>query len=100
MGICIFSEEETFDYMIGHEVKTLDNMPTNMTSYTLEPSTYAVFKTVGPITESVQKGWEYIYTIWLNESDYKHAGTHDIEYYYYYQGELVADLYVPVVEAK
>ncbi|MFD3449903.1 effector binding domain-containing protein [Microbacteriaceae bacterium 4G12] len=97
MGICLFSEGDTFEYMIGHEVKTTDHIPKNMTIYRIEPSFYAVFRTVGPITESVQKTWDYIYTIWLNESPYEHAGTHDIEYYYYHQGELVADLYVPIL---
>lgn len=96
MGICIPSEGDTFDYMIGNEVKTLSNIPKNMTTHRLESSLYAVFKTIGPITESVQKTWDYIYTIWLNESQYEHAGTHDIEYYYYCQDELVADLYVPI----
>lgn len=96
MGICIFSEGDTFEYMIGHEVKTIKNIPSSMDMHRLEPSLYAVFKTIGPITESVQKTWDHIYTIWLNESQYEHAGTHDIEYYYYYQGELVADLYVPI----
>ncbi|MGF7056808.1 helix-turn-helix domain-containing protein [Brassicibacter mesophilus] len=97
MGICILSEGDTFDYMIGYEVKTADYIPASMTLHRLEPSLYAVFKTIGPITESVQKAWDYIYTIWLPESNYKHVGTHDIEYYYCYQGELIADLYVPII---
>lgn len=99
MGICIFSQGNTFDYMIGYEVKTVNHIPASMTLHRLEPSLYAVFRTVGPITESVQKTWEYIYTIWLNESHYKHTGAHDIEHYYY-QGELVADLYVPIMSCN
>ncbi|WP_105615195.1 AraC family transcriptional regulator [Vallitalea okinawensis] len=97
MGICIPSEGVNFDYMIGHEVHSTDHVPENMTVHKLEGSLYAIFKTIGPITESVQKTWDYIYTIWLNESSYKHAGTHDIEYYYSHQGKLVADLYIPIL---
>lgn len=97
MGICIFDDADTFNYMIGHEVSSISDIPAGMTAYRLEPSYYAVFKTVGPITESVQKTWDYIYTIWLNNSCYKHGGSHDIEYYYYKQGELVADLYIPII---
>lgn len=100
MGICIFSEGITFDYMIGHEVKSINHIPKGMTIHKLQPSLYAVFKTIGPVTESVQKTWDYIYTIWLNESQYKHARTHDIEYYYWCQGELVAELYVPIIPRK
>jgi AraC family transcriptional regulator len=97
MGICIFSHGDVFEYMIGHEVKSTNHVPENMDIYRLEPSLYAVFRTLGPITESVQKTWDYIYSVWLIESEYEHAGTHDIEYYYFNQGELTADLYVPVV---
>ncbi|GAE90199.1 AraC family transcriptional regulator [Acetivibrio straminisolvens] len=97
MGICIFSDGDVFDYMIGYEVTSLDHVPEGMEIFRLEPSLYAVFKTLGPITESVQKTWDYIYSVWLIESEYEHACTHDIEYYYYNQGELTADLYVPVV---
>jgi AraC family transcriptional regulator len=97
MGICIFSHEDAFEYMIGHEVKTTENIPEDMVLHRLETSLYAVFRCVGPITESVQKTWDYIYSVWLNETEYKHRNTDDIEYYYYNQGELVADLYVPII---
>jgi AraC family transcriptional regulator len=96
MGICIFPDSHIFEYMIAYEVKTTDHVPEGMEIYKLEPSLYAVFKTIGPVTESVQKTWDYIYSIWLNEAEYEHAGTHDIEYYYYDEGNLTADLYVPI----
>ena len=97
MGICIFSQGESFDYMIGHEVNTIENIPEDMVVYSLESSLYAVFKVIGPITESVQKTWGYIYSVWLNESGNNHKNTEDIEYYYYNEGQLVAELYVPVI---
>lgn len=101
MGICIPSDGDVFDYMIGHEVESTqlvtDHIPEHMSLYTLEPTFYAVFTTLGPITESVQKTWDYIYSVWLTNSDYEHAGTHDIEYYYYNQGELKADLYLSIL---
>lgn len=98
MGLCLFSKDDTsFDYMIGCEVTSRKIVPEDMTVHILEPSLYAVFKTLGPITESVQKTWSYIYSFWLPESDYDHAGTTDIEYYYYNQGQLTADLYIPIV---
>lgn len=97
MGICIFSQGNVFDYMIGHEVNTMEYVPENMVIYRLEPSLYAVFRVIGPITESVQKTWDYIYSVWLSESKYKHRNIDDIEYYYYTEGELVADLYIPII---
>ncbi|WP_291648987.1 AraC family transcriptional regulator [Clostridium sp.] len=97
MGICIFSEEDAFDYMIGHEVNSIEYVPEDMVIYRLEPSLYAVFRVIGPITESVQKTWDYIYSVWLSESKYKHRNIDDIEYYYYNQGKLVADLYIPII---
>lgn len=97
MGICIFSDGDDFEYMIGHEVNSRNYVPEDMEIYRLESSFYAIFRTLGPITESVQKTWDYIYSVWLIESEYKHAGIHDIEYYYFNQGELTADLYVPLV---
>lgn len=97
MGICIFSQGDVFDYMIGHEVNTMEYVPEDMVIYRLEPSLYAVFRVIGPITESVQKTWDYIYSVWLSESKYKHRNIDDIEYYYYTEGELVADLYIPII---
>ncbi|MDB1922096.1 AraC family transcriptional regulator [Clostridium tertium] len=97
MGICIFSQGDAFDYMIGHEVNTIEYVPEDMVIYRLEPSLYAVFRVIGPITESVQKTWDYIYSVWLSESKYKHRNIDDIEYYYYTEGELVADLYIPII---
>lgn len=97
MGICIFSQGDVFEYMIGHEVKNMEHIPEDMVLHKLEPSFYAVFRSIGPITESVQKTWDYIYSVWLNESEYRHSNTDDIEYYYYNQGELVADLYIPII---
>lgn len=83
--------------MIGCEVETPDHIRHGMDLYELQPALYAVFRTIGPITESVQKTWDYIYAIWLNESGYSHAGTHDIKHYFCIEDELVADLYVPVI---
>lgn len=97
MGICIFSEDDVFEYMIGHEVKSIENIPEGMVLHKLEQSFYAVFRSMGPITESVQKTWDYIYSVWLNESEYKHRNTDDIEYYFYNNGELVAELYIPII---
>lgn len=97
MGICIFSQGDVFDYMIGHEVNTMEYVPEDMVIYRLEHSLYAVFRVIGPITESVQKTWDYIYSVWLSESKYKHRNIDDIEYYYYTEGELVADLYIPII---
>lgn len=50
MGICIFSQGNVFDYIIGHEVNTMEYVPENMVIYRLEPSLYAVFRVIGPIT--------------------------------------------------
>lgn len=98
MGVCIPAEGAYMDYMLAHEVKEWVQVPDDMASYKLEASLYAGFKTIGPITETVQKTWDYIYSVWLNEVDYEHAGTADIENYYYDQGVLVAKLYVPLKE--
>ncbi|MBU9723522.1 MULTISPECIES: AraC family transcriptional regulator [Bacillaceae] len=96
MGICLPSVGVTFNYMIGYEVSGVERVPPEMEVQVLEQSDYAIFRTMGPITETVQKTWDYIYSVWLVKSEYQHTGTHDIEYYYYHQGNLIADLYVPI----
>lgn len=98
MGICIYSERDVFDYMIGCEVGDQTAVPEGMELFKLEPQYYAVFQTVGHVTESVQKTWDYIYSVWLNQSGQRHAGTHDIEYYYWSEQGLCAELYVPINE--
>ena len=86
-----------FEYMIGHEVKNIGHIPEDMVLHKVEPSVYAVFRSIGPITESVQKTWDYIYSVWLNESEYMRRNTDDIEYYFHNNGELVAELYIPII---
>lgn len=95
-------DTDNFTYFSGIEVPNHDEIPEGLEKYTLPPSTYAVFKCRGNGKNSSQT-MDYIYGIWLPQSNYKRGPGDDYEYfgedysmeseksYYYY--------YLPILDA-
>ena len=97
-GLCLSVDNNSFAYFIGHEVTGTAECPSDMVSLTIPKAFCAVFFTLGPVTESVQKAWKYIYTVWLPNSEYRRDGDYDIEYYYRKKSGIVTDLIIPVAK--
>lgn len=95
-GICISNNENTLEYIIGHEVELNYKVPEGYELFKIESTKYAVFTVTGPLTESVQKTWDYIWGTWLLNSDINHSGKPEIENYYCKNGINYADIYVPI----
>lgn len=95
VGICLFSDNITFDYMIAYEIDITSLIDDCIV---VEESDYALFRVEGQVIEQVQKTWDSIYSTWLNQSGYKHRGNLDIEKYYYNQDKPYVELLVPIIK--
>ncbi|AMC94573.1 hypothetical protein AOC36_11495 [Erysipelothrix larvae] len=92
VGVCMLSETHDFTYIIGN----LEIMDPNKPGLHLEASYYAVFKVVNPIVENVQKTWDAIYSVWLQETHYKRRFQYDLEYYCFNGKNSYAELWIPI----
>lgn len=97
-GICIFSQGDSFEYMIGFEIQKIQADASHLEMYTAGEGDYAVFRVEEPLIENVQKTWDYIYSVWFTQSGYRHCETHDIEKYFYNGSCSYAELRVPVIK--
>ncbi|MBN1799312.1 MAG: effector binding domain-containing protein [Spirochaetales bacterium] len=97
-GICVASKSEKFDYIIGCEVAERASVPPDFIKHTIPPALYAVFSAEGPVTESVQKTWDYIFATWFPEADYEYAESDSFELYYCKDNRICTDIYIPVKE--
>jgi len=82
LGICMDMEyeKEQFTYMVAVEYK--GNVPSaDMTIKTVPAATWAVFTSIGPMPEAIQKLTERIYQEWLPSTGYEHAIAPDLEVY-------------------
>ncbi len=100
MGVCLSfdAEENSFTYMIA--IEDSDQAPKIFPKAEIPASTWAVFDSIGRVDQVITQSWETIYQEWFPNSDYKHAGTPDLEVYL--PGDLGKDdykmeIWVPVV---
>ena len=108
--VCIFRMKKgspDFDYIMGVEVSSTENIPEGMESLTLPKSEYAAMPVVKRGNADVLKGFTYLLEEWLPRSDYIQE-LKKLGFIYYderflpifreqgYAGNPVAELYVPV----
>jgi AraC family transcriptional regulator len=86
LGIChSWKADGSFKYLLGMEVTSFENAPTNSVCREFPSLTYAVFTT--PIVprdvfvSSIGKSWEYIFKEWLPKSGYEIAEGPQFELY-------------------
>lgn len=97
-------------YFFGPIVSSFDFIPPTMIPLELPAATYAVFTTnpvstdndVSLLQREIKTMWKFIYTKWLDASDYQwDEGKYAFEYYYdatgVHSGYSTADIYIPVV---
>jgi AraC family transcriptional regulator len=103
-GICadMNSADNTFVYIIGHEVSSMDNVPGGMIARTIPEAEYALFTVKGVFPKSIQDAFKFIYKEWFPKSGYKHTGAPEFEYYDHRCCQEIPemDIYIPVVKAK
>jgi len=76
-GICYDHDEnlESFKYIIAVDGEKTEDV------VEIPASTWAVFESIGPMPEAIQRVWQGIYKEWFPATQYKHAGTAELEVY-------------------
>lgn len=82
LGICMNDyKDEQFTYLIARE-KTEDiSLPKEMDEWLIPAATWAVFESIGPNPEAIQKVWERIYSEWFPATGYEQAEAPQLEVY-------------------
>jgi len=74
------SHPDELHYCCGVPVNAYDTIPEKMKVIEIPGSQYAVFRLVGKI-ENIKDHINKIYQEWLPQSEYKHSGLADVEFY-------------------
>lgn len=83
LGICKQEKKgsQEFRYGIGCECSENAKVPTGFEKLKIPAYTWAVFKCVGPMPNTIQNTWKRIYSEWLPQSEYELISDYDIELY-------------------
>lgn len=82
MGACINynRDQEEFDYLIaieGDKIKAVDDYKVA----DVPSCTWAIFESIGPIPDAIQKIWHKIFAEWFPATRYEHAEAPELEVY-------------------
>jgi AraC family transcriptional regulator len=82
LGMCMEfnQEQEEFTYMIAIE-KPKGHVPENLEEKQIPSATWAVFESIGPMPDAIQKVWGRIFSEWFSATGYEHADAPEIEVY-------------------
>lgn len=87
LGVCMpkhddlpVKEGDSFVYIAGRPVSSLDEVPEGMVAVKIPSRKYAKFTHKGPLT-NLPHTVNYIWGTWLPKSEYKHANSPDFELY-------------------
>jgi len=102
LGVChsMEMEKEEFSYMIGVEGEELSVLK-DVERIDVPAQTWAVFESIGPMPEAIQRVWQRIFSEWFPATKYEHADAPELEAYL--PGDPSADdykceIWIPVVE--
>lgn len=74
-------ETDEFEFFIGLEVSSNENIPQGMVYREVPANTYARFTYQGPVEKKGEQVHAYFYSTWLRENDCVPAGQYNIEIY-------------------
>jgi AraC family transcriptional regulator len=101
-GICMDMdyEKEEFTYMIA--IRKPDGVNVSPFEERVIPaSTWAVFESIGPLPESVQKVWQGIFSEWFPSTGYEHAAGPELEVYpsgFMTDPQHRCEIWIPIVK--
>lgn len=70
-----------FDYYIAVEGSQVKDVADQATT-TIPGGKWAIFESIGPTPDAIQKVWHRIYAEWFPATNYQHAGTAELEVYF------------------
>lgn len=101
LGICEQEKSgcKEYRYGIGCECSDDEDIPKGFEKLTIPEYTWAVFKCVGPMPDTIQNVWKKIYSEWLPQSEYELIPDYDIELYTDGDNkskDYVSEIWIPV----
>jgi len=103
--LCMDTNTNEFDYIIGVEVENDAEIPTEFNTCQVPAATYAVFSTPPckeGFSDQIQGVWQFIFNDWFPKSSYEYApGCVDFELYKesnMTSGEMVCEIWIPIVK--
>lgn len=93
-----------FNFLIGMEVSGSIDSQQDLTYRIVPEAEYAIFTT--PCSDNfnmismLKKTWKYIALKWLPESDYQHAGTHEIISFCPERDPFSKEIYIPIIKKE
>ncbi len=101
IGFCEAENPEAheFRYGIGFEYSEGLTLPEGFELVTVPAGTWAVFKCVGPMPESIQETWKRVYSEWLPQAEYELVPGIDMEVYTegdIHSPDYVSEVWIPV----
>lgn len=103
LGICMeFScDQEEFSYLIGVKADPGETVPEDLMEKEIPAASWAVFQSVGPLPEAIQKVWERIFSEWFPATGYEHAGGPELEVYPPCEGkseDYRCEVWIPIIK--
>lgn len=101
LGICVNDfENEQFTYMIAVE-KPEGFASDNLSEIEVPALTWAVFESVGPMPDAIQKVWGKIFSEWFPATSFEHADGPELEVYPEGDGDREdyrCEVWIPVIK--
>lgn len=103
VGVCHSFNNDTseFKYMIG--IRNIDKQIEGLQEVLVEPATYAIFKSVGPLPSAFQETIKRVYSEWFPSNNYEHAGKPDLEVYSdgdSNSADYECEMWIPIIEKE
>ena len=94
-------KDNNFEYSIM--VISQKECEEGLVEYTIPKLTWVIFDCYGPIPNSIQAAWKYLYEEWLIEYPFQHAPFPDLEWYSdgnSYSEDYLTQIWIPILEDK
>lgn len=66
-------------------------------------STWAIFDCRGPVPQTIQDGWNYLYQEWLIKYPFQHGSNPELEWYSSsnaYDKDYLSQIWIPIIEEE
>ncbi|CAH2213485.1 AraC family transcriptional regulator [Tepidibacter aestuarii] len=102
LGVChdYDKEQEEFNYMIATEGEHIEGLD-NYEVVNVPSCKWAIFESIGPMPDAIQKIWHKIFAEWFPATRYEHADAPELEVYLPgdpNEEDYKCQVWVPVVE--
>ncbi len=93
-------EQEEFNYMIAVEGEPIEGL-NNYEVVNVHSCNWAIFESIGPIPDAIQKIWHKIFAEWFPATKYEHAEAPELEVYIPGnpdEEDYKCEIWIPIIE--